>query len=103
MGSVGDGRYDHKAPPRLHEFAEQTKAKIDANYTQSFSGLKIREKELPVLPPNVSRSTFNKAIAELRKGLGQEWVELNDKVSTLRLKLSDLDLALERWLVSRSS
>ena len=89
MGSVGDGRYDHKAPPRLHEFAEQTKAKIDANFTKSFSGLRIRENELPVLPPNVSRSTFNDAIGELRRDLGHEWVELNNKVLTLRSKLSD--------------
>lgn len=80
MGSVGDSRYNADAPPRLTDYAKEVKAKIDANYTKNFDGQKIREKDLPVLPPNVSRQTFNIAIAELREKIGAENVELNDKV-----------------------
>ena len=80
MGSIGDGRYNADAPPRLEDYAKEAKAKIDANYTKNFDGQKWTEKELPVLPPSISRVAFNQAIDELRTFLGKENVEINDKV-----------------------
>jgi hypothetical protein len=100
MASVGDSRYNADAPPRLVGYAMEVKAKIDANYNKNFDGQKIREKELPVLPPNVSRQTFNTAISELRQKIGAENVELNDNVSVL---LAQVDLvASGRWVVSQA-
>ena len=100
MASVGDSRYNADAPPRLVDYAKEVKAKIDANYNKNFDGQKIREKELPVLPPNVSRQTFNTAIAELRQKIGAENVELNDKVFVLLVQV-DL-VASGRWVVSQT-
>jgi hypothetical protein len=100
MASVGDSRYNADAPPRLVDYAKEVKTKIDANYNKSFDGQKIREKELPVLPPNVSRQTFNTAIAELRQKIGAENVELNDKVFVLLVQV-DL-VASGRWVVSQT-
>ena len=100
MASVGDSRYNADAPPRLVDYAKEVKAKIDANYNKNFDGQKIREKELPVLPSNVSRLSFNTAIAELRQKIGAENVELNDKVY---IPLSEVDLvAFGRWMVSQT-
>lgn len=38
-----------------------------------------RSQETPVLPPDVERATFDKAIAELRLIVGETKVEVNDK------------------------
>lgn len=81
MANIGSGRYNADAPPRLVDYAKDVKAKIDANFTKSFDAQPIREKELPVLPPYVKRDVFDTAIKELRKAIGDENVELNDKVS----------------------
>ena len=80
MSNVGSGRYNADAPPRLMDYAKDVKAKIDANYNKNFDGQPIRERELPVLPPYVKRDVFTTAIKELRKAIGEENVELNDKV-----------------------
>ena len=80
MSNVGSGRYNADAPPRLVDYAKDVKAKIDANYNKNFDGQPIRERELPVLPPYVKRDVFTTAIKELRKAIGEENVELNDKV-----------------------
>ena len=82
MSNVGSGRYNADAPPRLVDYAKDVKAKIDANYNKNFDGQPIRERELPVLPPYVKRDAFHTAIKELRKAIGDENVELNDKVHT---------------------
>jgi hypothetical protein len=79
MANVGDSRYNSDAPPRLVDYAKEVKAKIDANFTKTFHQ-PIREKELPVLPPNISRDAFNAAIRELRRQVGAEHVMMNDKV-----------------------
>jgi len=79
MSDVGQGRYDQGAPPRLSDYAKEAKAKIDANFTKNFDRQPRRE-EVPVLPPSISRSQFNAAIAELKDKIGAEHVEVNDKV-----------------------
>jgi hypothetical protein len=81
MANVGQGRYDQGAPPRLGDYAKEAKAKIDANFNKNFDGQPRRE-EVPVLPPNISRKQFNAAIDELREKIGDEHVELNDKVTS---------------------
>lgn len=57
------------------------KKKIDDNITVNLDGNARREaaKDLPVLPPGVSRSKFNTAIDELKKSIGAENVEMNDQ------------------------
>jgi hypothetical protein len=88
MANVGKGRYDQGAPPRLSDYAKEAKAKIDENYTKTFDNQPIRDAELPVLPPSVTRAQFNAAIAELRDRIGVENVELNDKVCSGLLSLT---------------
>ncbi|TFK47732.1 FAD-linked oxidase-like protein [Heliocybe sulcata] len=64
-------------PERYVEQCKESKARIYSNKTLPPSV--PRAGELPVLPPDVDRDTFNKAIAELKESLGKEHVELNDK------------------------
>lgn len=64
-------------PERLAVNAKLAKARLFSNRTLRDSV--ARQQEVPRLPPNISRETFNRAIAELRDILGHENVELNDK------------------------
>ena len=81
MADAGAGRWDAGAPPRLKTLEQIIKKKIDDNATVNLDGNPRREAshDLPVLPPGVSRSKFNSAIDELKKAIGAENVELNDK------------------------
>ena len=81
MAEAGEGRWAAGAPPRLKELEALMKKKIDENVTVNLDGLPRREaaEDLPVLPPGISRSKFNTAIEELKKAIGAENVELNDK------------------------
>ena len=81
MAYAGAGRWDDSAPPRLKTLEQIIKKKIDDNATVNLDGVPRREAshDLPVLPPGVSRSKFNSAIDELKKSIGAENVELNDK------------------------
>ena len=66
-------------PARVTDYANQVKKKFEDNATESF--VKPRREpseELPVLPPGVSRESFNTAIEELRSLVDDE-VELVDK------------------------
>ncbi|EPQ57456.1 vanillyl-alcohol oxidase [Gloeophyllum trabeum ATCC 11539] len=64
-------------PERYAEQCKQSKARLYSNKTLPPSV--PRDGELPVLPPDVDRDTFNKAVAELTELLGAENIELNDK------------------------
>jgi hypothetical protein len=81
MAEAGEGRWAPGAPPRLKELESLMKKKIDDNTTVKLDGNPRREasEDLPVLPPGTSRSKFNAAIEELKKAIGAENVELNDK------------------------
>lgn len=63
-------------PPRLLKTAEETKSKILALKTLPESV--PRQKGLK-LPPNTTLEQFTTAIKELKKELGDDAVELNDK------------------------
>lgn len=69
------------APPRLAEIARQTKAKFyqDRTLRDDLPRQPDIDGHLPVLPPDISRETFNGAITELKKSLGDTNVILNDK------------------------
>jgi hypothetical protein len=81
MTEAGEGRWAPGAPPRLYNLEKIVKQKIEDNKTVDLDGLPRREaaEDLPVLPPGVSRGKFNAAIEELKKAIGAENVELNDK------------------------
>ncbi|KAI5849153.1 hypothetical protein BZA05DRAFT_375379 [Tricharina praecox] len=64
-------------PARHHQQAIESRARLYSNRTVPAST--PRSQETPVLPPDVDRETFNLAVDELRKLLGAENVELNDK------------------------
>jgi hypothetical protein len=81
MSEAGEGRWAPGAPPRLYELESIIKKKIEDNATVNLDGLPRKEasEDLPVLPPGVSRGKFNAAIDELKKSIGADNVELNDK------------------------
>src|SRR5271170_7272829 len=81
MSEEGQGRWAPGAPPRLYSLEKVIKQKIVDNSTVNLDGNPRREasEDLPVLPPGVSRGIFNAAIEELKKAVGAENVELNDK------------------------
>jgi methyl coenzyme M reductase subunit C-like uncharacterized protein (methanogenesis marker protein 7) len=81
MTEAGQGRWAPGAPERLRTLEEIVKKKIDDNITVKLDGNPRREsaQDLPVLPPDVSRSKFNGAIEELKKSIGAENVEMNDQ------------------------
>ena len=81
MAEAGEGRWAAGAPPRLKELEAIIKKKIEDNSTVKLDDVPRREaaEDLPVLPPGVSRSKFNAAIEELKKAIGAENVDLNDK------------------------
>lgn len=81
MAEAGQGRWAPGAPPRLKTLEQIIKKKIEDNTTVKLDGNPRREAshDLPILPPGVSRSKFNAAIDELKKAIGAENVELNDK------------------------
>ncbi|KAL7273524.1 hypothetical protein RUND412_003619 [Rhizina undulata] len=70
---------DHSkgVPERYLTKANTSKARLLSNQTLPESV--PRKQETPVLPPDISRQTFNNAIAELKGTLGAANVELNDK------------------------
>ena len=63
-------------PSRLLHKAQKAKSLIWATRTKS---TQTTRQQLPVIPQGVSRSTFDKAIADLKQQLGAENVEINDK------------------------
>jgi hypothetical protein len=81
MSEAGQARWGPGAPERLKSLEEIIKKKIEDNVTVNLDGNPRKEsaQDLPVLPPGVSRSKFNAAIDELKKSIGAENVELNDK------------------------
>lgn len=64
-------------PARLAEIGKQSKARIYSNKTVLIPHK--RDQDVPVLPPDITRATFNEAIADLRAQVGHDNVELNDK------------------------
>ena len=63
-------------PSRLLDKAQRAKTLIYQGRTvQAITG----ERQLPVIPQGVSRTTFDKAIAELAQSLGDDNVEINDQ------------------------
>jgi hypothetical protein len=64
-------------PSRLADIGKASKARLYSNKTVSTSHQ--RNQEVPVLPPDITRDTFNTAIADLRAQVGHENVEVNDK------------------------
>ncbi|KAF3937750.1 hypothetical protein ABW19_dt0203969 [Dactylella cylindrospora] len=64
-------------PVRNIEEAKAAKARLYSNRTVPPS--RPRQQEVPALPPDVDRATFNKAIGDLKRLLGDENVEINDK------------------------
>jgi hypothetical protein len=71
-------RGHHSGIPKRMEFdAKLAKARLFSNKTLPDSV--ARQKDVPRLPPNISRESFNRAMAELREMLGDANVELNDK------------------------
>ncbi|KAI1624417.1 glycolate oxidase [Exophiala viscosa] len=64
-------------PKRMESEAKLAKARLFSNKTLPDSV--ARQREIPRLPPNISRESFNRAMAELREILGDANVELNDK------------------------
>ncbi|KDQ57615.1 vanillyl-alcohol oxidase [Jaapia argillacea MUCL 33604] len=64
-------------PSDYLEQAKGSKARLYSNKTLPASV--PRDEEVPVLPPDVTREIFDAAIAELKRKLGEENVELNDK------------------------
>jgi len=74
----------HLVLPPLSTISKKSlKQKIDDNATVKRDNVARKEsaQDLPVLPPGVSRSKFNSAIEELKKAIGAENVELNDKTT----------------------
>lgn len=66
-------------PDRLLNEAKRAKSLLYSNRTDIDAKPKDRTLETPRLPPDVTRETFNTAIAELRDAVGSQNVELNDK------------------------
>ncbi|EPS43627.1 hypothetical protein H072_2365 [Dactylellina haptotyla CBS 200.50] len=64
-------------PARLLDEAKVLKERLYSNKTLPPS--QPRRQETPVLPPDVDRATFNKAWSDLKRLLGDENVDLNDK------------------------
>ena len=69
-------------PERLLPIAKSVKEKIWQGRTYEDSSTRQQGVELPVLPPDISRESFNTAIQELRKQIGEEHVILNDQPLT---------------------
>jgi len=64
-------------PKRLELDAKLAKARLFSNKTVPDSV--PRQRDVPRLPPNISRESFDRAMAELREVLGDANVEINDK------------------------
>jgi hypothetical protein len=64
-------------PKRLAGEAKRAKKLLYSNKNVDES--KSRSKEVPVLPPDVTREAFNAAIADLKNIIGEQLVEINDK------------------------
>ena len=64
-------------PTRLLDEAKVLKDRLYSNKTGPPS--RARKQEVPVLPPDVDRATFNTAWGDLKRLLGDENVEINDK------------------------
>ena len=64
-------------PPRLANEAKRAKTLLYSNKTSTSP--EDRKLETPRLPPDVTRETFDRAIAELRESVGAQNVEINDK------------------------
>ncbi|KAK6518217.1 hypothetical protein TWF506_005376 [Arthrobotrys conoides] len=64
-------------PVRLLSVAKEHKDRLYSNKTVPTSVPRIQE--VPVLPPDIDRPAFNIAIADLKRLLGDEHVEVNDK------------------------
>ncbi|KAF2201600.1 glycolate oxidase [Delitschia confertaspora ATCC 74209] len=64
-------------PERLASIAQEAKDRLYSNKTAPESV--PRQRELPRLPPNITREAFNGAISVLRQKLGSGNVVLNDK------------------------
>ncbi|KAF3908987.1 hypothetical protein ABW20_dc0108379 [Dactylellina cionopaga] len=64
-------------PVRLLKEAQEHKNRLYSNKTVPPSW--PRKQEVPVLPPDVDRTTFNKAIGDLQRLIGKENIEVNDK------------------------
>ncbi|KAF3916253.1 hypothetical protein ABW21_db0201202 [Orbilia brochopaga] len=62
---------------RLLEDAKVARSRLYSNRTLPAS--RPRQQEVPVLPPDVDRATFNQAIGDLKRLLGDSNVEVNDK------------------------
>jgi len=65
-------------PKRMELDATLAKARLFSNKTVLDSV--PRQRDVPRLPPNISRETFNQAMAELHEVLGDANVEINDKL-----------------------
>jgi hypothetical protein len=64
-------------PKRLAPEAKKAKKLIYGNKSSDWSS--SRSKEVPLLPPDVTREAFNTAIADLKSLIGDQHVEINDK------------------------
>lgn len=64
-------------PTRNLDEAYASKARLYSNKTVPPS--RARTQDVPALPPDVDRTTFNKAIVDLKRILGDDNVEVNDK------------------------
>lgn len=72
-------------PSRLVEEALTIKLKALTNQTLSDSTERLNrqvdrhDRQLPILPPEITREVFNKAIVELQEYLGEHHVVVNDR------------------------
>ena len=64
-------------PERLQAEAKRAKGMVFSSKTLPDSV--PRQKDIPKLPPGISREAFNTAITELKDLIGETYVEINDK------------------------